>query len=271
MKLKADLTKLDAAHNLLKEKHDVARTCIKQLESDCKARKVQLDDLQAKFNSKCEQHKLELERALARASSVTDHAHGQDTSAAVSVVSNKSHVEELQNNDDLQVQLTGMSQQIIKKQGIILELQAEKSAYKSKLMDYQKKIQSLETSLSEANSNNFDYDVESSNSQVVYDKGSSAGFRSNVPGGPGFGKNNRRLVSQLQQLRLLPKDSQLVSVGGLLGKVLCVADFIDYHWVFYSLRLITSSPILRMLLFSYLILLHFWSFVLIGYHASAIA
>lgn len=100
------------------------------------------------------------------------------------------------------------------------------------------RIQSLETSLSEANSNNFDYDVESSNSQVVYDKGSSAGFRSNVPGGPGFGKNNRRLVSQLQQLRLLPKDYQLVSVGGLLGKVLCVADFIDYHWVFYSLRYI---------------------------------
>ena len=132
-----ELKKLGTAHTTLGDQYTIACTSVKQLESDCKARKAEVEDLQAKYNNKGEQHKLELERVLARSAG---SAHTQDGGGGESVgVSKASHIEQLQANNDLQLQLTGMSQQIIKKQGIILELQADKSAYKSKLMDYQKK------------------------------------------------------------------------------------------------------------------------------------
>jgi hypothetical protein len=148
--------------------------------------------------------------------------------------------------------------------GVILELQAEKSTLKSRLNDYLKRIQDLEAEAAAST------DLEYSNSQPAY--GSRGGSQPYQRAYSVNSKTQNTLTNQLILLNILPKSATVHGPGGSttnLQWVLYALEGFD-HYCYMLLRAVATSPLLRCVFMVYILALHFWSFVVIVYHATVL-
>ena len=229
---------------------------VEEQETALQTLRKQLLDVQEQAVSLTE--KLEDEKELA---SVTKAEHMRQLAAAEERVfqaaaapretSEESASEEVRG---LHAQIANLSQQLLRKQQHVLELQAERSALRSKLDDSQANFQAMERQLADLRDTDGD-DLESG--YAVYGRSSSTGMsRRSGPGvSPGTvskTKGGPRIVHEMEKLG--------VNAG---PQVTRAVDAID-TWSLDLGRTLRTHPLIRIGSEIYLIVLHIWVFLVLS-------
>lgn len=279
--MQAEYAALQSKHALLESQHYTLTTEYTQCELQLRLANGKLAEAEAQcqqfsreknetlYNHGLKVKALEQELAKLRGNgSENEHAKGNggsDVHPSTAVV------------NELQLQCSTLSQQIMKKQGVILELQAEKSTLKSRLNDYLKRIQELEAAAAQT----ADLEVFGGGSSNQHHQGAYSGGGYNSRGNSQpyqraynaqSSKTQNTLTNQLILLNILPKNVVNEDGGGLSSNMqFCLYALEGFdHYCYMFLRAIATSPLLRCVFVVYFLALHFWSFVIVIYHATVL-
>jgi hypothetical protein len=170
--------------------------------------------------------------------------------------------------DNYVAQVQTLTRQLLNKQGTVLELQAERSALKSRVADLQTKIAKNEiqlTALRDIEADDDYYDDNNSNSSSnynTYESGNSNSIRLGLQkrgrtsndGEP----SGHKVISGLKQMGVNPNASVVRAV-----------NYID-TWTLITGRLLRNYPLLRLGFVLYLLFLHLWVLCVLAWQTHSL-
>lgn len=152
---------------------------------------------------------------------------------------------------NLKSQIQDLNKKLIKKQEQSSELQAERSALKSRILDYQKRCSSLEQQLSSIKDiEDDDFSNENQTSSFFQDSYSLRKRQTNQD--ESIVRNSTHISKNLEKLG--------VKVGTPVAKAV---DYID-NWTLFIVRLIRAYPLVRLGFVIYLLVLHLWVLIILA-------
>lgn len=149
------------------------------------------------------------------------------------------------NSDSLQI--TNLSQQLLRKQAMVQELQSEKSAIKSRLDDYIAKCRSLEQQLA----------VDDDDLEEAIGSSSNNGTMA-----------RRRRLATGSSTHKVSKDLEKIGVKAN-ARVAQAVDMID-TWTLVSGRFLKHYPLARLGFVLYLLVLHLWVLFILALHTHSL-
>ena len=167
--------------------------------------------------------------------------------------------------DNYVAQVQTLTRQLLNKQGTVLELQAERSALKSRVADLQTKIAENELQLTalrdiEADDDYYDDNNSSNSNYNTYESGNSIKLglqkrgRTSNDGEP----SGHKVISGLKQMGVNPNASVVRAV-----------NYID-TWTLITGRLLRNYPLLRLGFVLYLLFLHLWVLCVLAWQTHSL-
>ena len=153
-------------------------------------------------------------------------------------------------------QLQGLSKQLLKKQQMVLELQAERSALKSRVQDLQAQAERSQRLLAEAAGDNEADPYEASIESGLY-------YRSE-------GLTNRGSSSSRSPPELGRASAEMEKYGMKAPKPVASAVNAIDSWTLITGRYLRSSPLVRVGITMYLLALHVWVFFVLAMHTHTL-
>lgn len=165
-------------------------------------------------------------------------------------------------------QVQNLSKQLLRKQHMVLELQAERSALKSRLADMTAKAEHAERQLLESTGGDYggDYDGASVESGMYYR------FRESSQSGTGLAKRGsaRDDESAFQRREGGRAAAEMERYGVKAPKPVATAVNAIDSWTLVTGRYLRSSPLIRVAITVYLLVLHLWVFVVLAMHTHSL-
>lgn len=152
--------------------------------------------------------------------------------------------------ESLKTQIQEVTKQLLKKQGQVVELQAEKSALKSRIQDLQNRCQTAERKTEH-------HDVEDDEEAYEVDSYRSNQSSTTLRKRGGVSLNNN-IVDNLEKYGVKPAPGVAKAV-----------DIFD-TWTLVTVRFLRSHPLVRLFVVAYLLVLHIWVFLVLAIHTHSL-
>lgn len=277
MGLRQELMALQAQYNTQEDQKQQADVKLRQMERDYRVLQLTHDE----YRQRSIDTEAKLQQTIQKLESQLHQLQTQNgEEAAISSQTVSSSGVDMNAYRELKQQVEHLSKMLMKKQSDLIDVTAERTTLKSKILDLQAKVSSLETQVSQLR------DLEDGDDDYRDDFGhsstSSSGFQQariqdrlvhRGMGRNGNSKNdssnmvtmtesmrvsNAKVITDLEKIGVRPNASVSKAVTLIDSFALCTGKYLR------------MNPLIRLAFVVYLILLHVWAFVILVVHTHAL-